>query len=124
MNKNVFEINNEALKKIVTLTTFIAGVILIVVMLNFDNKNKFRERVIERIKNEHYHGIVVNRYYDKNNHNTPMIVFSDKSEASIYGHFYNQVKLGDSLLKKKGSTKIIIYRPGKKIELENLSIIK
>ncbi|WP_291285720.1 hypothetical protein [Flavobacterium sp.] len=124
MDKRGFEIDNKALKKIITVCTFIAIGVILIIMLNFDNKTAFRERVIQSVKNQEYIGVVTVRYYDTDNHNSPTLVLNNNDKVVIYGQLYNQIKISDSIVKEKGSTKIFVYRKDKKIVLDNLTAIK
>jgi hypothetical protein len=123
IEKGGIEINNKKLMKIVQFLLLFSVVVFLVKVFYFDNLY-FRDRVIESIKNEEYEGVIVNRYYDKKNHNTPMLVFSNFVEVPIYGQFYSQIKIGDSVVKKKNDTKIVIYRQNEVIILDNINVIK
>lgn len=116
--------DNKVLKKIVTVCTFIVIGVILITMLKFDNKTAFRERVIQSVKNQEYIGVVTIRYYDTNNHNSPTLVLNNNNKVVIYGQLYNQIKINDSIVKKKGSTKIFVYRKNEKIVLDNLTVIK
>lgn len=124
MAKTGFEIDTKTLKQIITVCTFIAIGVMLIVMLKIDNKTALRERVILSIKNQEYAGVVDSRYYDTDNHNSPTLVFSNKTRVAIYGQLYSQIKIGDSIIKRKGSTKVIVLRKDKKIVLDNLIAIK
>ena len=121
---NGIELSDKKLKLLLHLIVSLFIVFLAIRFYLFDNKSSFRERLIESLKNEVYEGVVVKKYYDKENHNTPMIVFSNNQEAPIYGQFYSQIQNNDSVVKKKGDTRIFVYRGKQTIIFDNLKVIE
>lgn len=121
---NGIELSNKKIKILLQLIVLLFIIFLGIRFYLFDNKSSFRERLIESLKNEVYEGIVIKKYYDKENHNTPMIVFSNNHEAPVYGQFYSQIQNKDSVVKKKGDTRIFVYRGKQTIIFENLKVIE
>lgn len=115
---------NKTLKQIITVCTFIAICVMLIFMLKIDNKTAFRERVILNIKKQEYAGIVDSRYIDKENHNSPILVLSNKKKVAIYGQLYSQIEIGYSIVKRKDRTKVIVLRKDMKIVLDYLIAIK
>jgi hypothetical protein len=125
MKKNKsFEITNKLLTQIIQ--GFVIAFIFIYIIKSFffESKLDTHNRIVESIMNEEYKGVVINRYYDVKNHNTPKIVFSNNTEIPIYGQFYSMVKNGDSIVKKKDESVITVYRGNETIILDNLNVIK
>jgi hypothetical protein len=60
-----------------------------------------------------YSGVVVRKYHDSKNHNTPILVFTDSAKVSISDEYWKKINSGDSLLKIKGSAYIFRYRNGR-----------
>ena len=58
---------------------------------------------------ENYFGNVVNKYIDSTEHMTPMIELKD-TVISIENKYWDQIFIGDSLVKLEGSSKIKVYR--------------
>lgn len=120
----MIELGDKKLKLLLHLIVSLFIVFLVIRFYLFDNESSFRERLIINVKNEVYEGVVIKKYYDKENHNTPMIVFSNNQKTPIYGQFYSQIKNKDSVVKKKGDTKVFVYRGKQIIVFDNLNAIK
>lgn len=91
----------------------------------FYNTNQDRyERSLKDIMHDHYNGVVVKKYIDGNNHNSPMLVFSDKKQIAMFDQFYAIIQIGDSVVKEKASTKILVYRNNSKFILDNKDVLK
>ena len=78
---------------------------------------------LRNIREENYQGFVIDKNYDKNNHNSPMIYLSDNTKIAVFGKFWSEIKIGDSIEKKKGETIITVYRNNMKFTLDNKDII-
>lgn len=62
---------------------------------------------------ESYSGVIVGKYIDEEEHNIPMLRFKDDSKVGIENTYWDRISLGDSVVKKKGSSLILVYRQGK-----------
>jgi len=65
-----------------------------------------------------YKGVIVKKFYDHDNHNSPKIIFADGSGTGINGKFWGQMEEGDSISKIKGDSIIQVFKGGKRIEIE------
>lgn len=68
--------------------------------------------------NRSYSGIIIKKFYDHENHNSPKIVFADGGGTGINGKFWGQMQEGDSISKVKGDSIIQVFRGGKIISIE------
>lgn len=100
--------------------------LVLFLLMRFVALDSREDRINTSLKNildESYHGIVVFKDYDKNNHNNPTLYFKDKFQIGITGEFWSKIKGGDSLVKKKGETIITVYRNKEKFILDNKDVI-
>jgi len=123
MKNEGFEISNRYLKILLTIGVFLVFTYIIYVQIFRSTRIDSKEDSLIYVLNEEYHGIVSYKDYDKNNHNNPTLYFKDSTEVTINGEFWSQIKIGDSLEKKKGETIITVYRNNMKFTLENTDII-
>lgn len=69
-------------------------------------------------KDGEYSGIVMRKYIDSSNHNTPKLNLPNIS-VSIVNKFWDKISVGDSISKHKGEYFITVYKPdGKTIKLD------
>lgn len=95
----------------------IIGAILVfvfslLVILNYFGyfENKKRDQVL----NDEFETIVIDKYVDKKNHMTPKVILKNGDEIINYFPKNNiQLILGDSLVKKKESTDMLVFRDKK-----------
>jgi hypothetical protein len=87
------------------------------------SREKLLDVSLENIREENFQGFVIDKNYDKNNHNSPMIYLRNKTKIAVFGEFWSEIKIGDSLEKKKGETIITVYRNNVKFTLDNKDII-
>ena len=81
----------------------------------FENKKR------DEILNQNYKSVVVSKYRDKPNHNTPKIKLLNSRELIDYWPKENvEIKIGDSIIKDKMSTNLIVKRKAKLIYSINL----
>ncbi|KJD31014.1 hypothetical protein PK35_16880 [Tamlana nanhaiensis] len=105
---------------------FASGCILIlfcVVLYNTSDKQLTLER-FERAFNSSFFGVVINKDYDRSNHNTPMLYFNTENSTSISSEFWVEIKIGDSISKSKGSYLIYVHRKDSIFTLDNEKIIR
>lgn len=82
-------------------------------------ENKRRDEVL----NQNYKAVVILKFYDKPNHNTPKIKLSNGKVLIDYWHWRKQkveIKVGDSLIKEKMSTNLLVKRNSELVYSINL----
>ncbi|ALR31397.1 hypothetical protein ATE47_13070 [Chryseobacterium sp. IHB B 17019] len=89
---------------------------LIIVIYNFILPHSSENSYLEKIKNENIYSIVIRKFIDYNNHGIPYIVYK-KDSIIIYREWENQINIGDSIIKPKGSLNITIKNPNKVLNL-------
>lgn len=70
----------------------------------------FYKRALENRKEESYSGIVIEKYIDSSQHRTPMLKFTNSSSVPLENSFWDEVEVGDSIVKIKGQTNISLYK--------------
>ena len=89
------------------------GIIILIVFIMFayyltPNKNFYNRMLKNRIKEE-YNGKVEAKYIDSANHMTPKLKLSSKT-ISLENTFWDEVNIGDSIVKIKGNAIIKLYK--------------
>lgn len=70
-----------------------------------------KESAIDRIKSYKYSGSVKRLYREKKNHNSLTILLSTgKHVPTLTPELFNNLQIGDSLYKQKGSLFMFVYR--------------
>ncbi|PWS28870.1 hypothetical protein DHW03_03280 [Pedobacter yonginense] len=83
------------------------------------------ELIIDRDLNEGFNGNVDSLYQDKRNHNVKICIISNGYRYEIPPLWESKIEKGDSLIKKRGSLKLSIYKRNKKnITLDYQDIYK
>lgn len=103
--------------------TIMVAFFLIYKFIIVSSREKLLDVSLENIREENFQGFVIDKNYDKNNHNSPMIYLRNKTKIAVFGEFWSEIKIGDSLEKKKGETIITVYRNNVKFTLDNKDII-
>lgn len=89
-------------------------VILVTVMAFWANylsgNEAFYKRALENRKEESYSGIVIEKYIDSSRHCTPMLKFTINSSNAVVDSFWDEVEIGDSIVKVKGQSNIYLYK--------------
>ncbi len=88
------------------------------------NPKKGWDLVINSIKTDSYNGKVVDKYYDRKDHNSPTLVLSSNRKITLDGRQYYQISLNDSVSKKNNSTMLYVYKKDKIIEIDLIQFIK
>ena len=86
----------------------ISGFILIIVI--FGVAGGFDKQSYNNILKMEYNGIVIEKFYDKPNHNTPTLKLDSGYKFGISDKHYNIVQLSDSLYKNKNSVYAYVVR--------------
>ena len=103
-----FELDTKQLKSI---TSFLVGIFIVGIIaweFFYRTDDRFYNNLLESIRNEEYKGIVNEKYYDKENHNDPTLVLKSGEKVSVYGIIWGKIYLGDSIVKNKGETTLMI----------------
>lgn len=124
MKNEGFEISIKQLKVILSIGTIILAFFLVYKFVVISSREQLLDDSLRNIREENFQGFVIDKNYDKNNHNSPMIYLRDKTKIAVFGEFWSQIKVGDSLEKKKGETIISVYRDDVKFTLDNKDVIK
>ncbi|MCC9019687.1 hypothetical protein [Flavobacterium lipolyticum] len=123
MKNEGFELSAKQLKVILTVVTIIFVIFLMYNFFILDNREKLLDTSLKNIQEENYQGFVINKNYDKDNHNSPMIYLKNETKVAVFGEFWSKIEIGDSIVKKKGETVITVYRNNEKFILDNQEII-
>ncbi len=123
MKNEGFEISIKQLKVILSIGTIILAFFLVYKFVVISSREQLLDDSLRNIREENFQGFVIDKNYDKNNHNSPMIYLRDKTKIAVFGEFWSQIKVGDSLEKKKGETIISVYRDDVKFTLDNKDVI-
>ncbi len=101
MKNEGFEISIKQLKVILSIGTIILAFFLVYKFVVISSREQLLDDSLRNIREENFQGFVIDKNYDKNNHNSPMIYLRDKTKIAVFGEFWSQIKVGDSLEKKK-----------------------
>ena len=123
MKNEGFEFSTKQLKIILSVGTALFAIILFFKFFILNTDEKSLEDSLKNIKEENFKGFVIDKNYDKDNHNSPTIYFKDKTKITVFGEFWSKIMIGDSLEKKSGETIITVYRNNEKFILDNKDII-
>lgn len=98
-------------KSNMTLNSLSHFVLLIITIISCNNCRKY---YLSDVINKEIKGHIVNKYYDYDNHGTPMIVISNGSNRMVYNlmdihSLYENCVVDDSIYRTKGSLKYTIY---------------
>ncbi|MET2996892.1 hypothetical protein [Flavobacterium columnare] len=94
--------------------TLIIAVILVFFDLFYNTKERFYKNLIESIKKENYKGFVIDKYYDRENHNDPILLLKNGEKISVYGIIWSEINIGDSIVKNNGDIILTIFTKDKK----------
>ena len=123
MKNEGFEISIKQLKVILSIGTIILAFFLVYKFVVISSWEQLLDDSLRNIREVNFQGFVIDKNYDKNNHNSPMIYLRDKTKIAVFGEFWSQIKVGDSLEKKKGETIISVYRDDVKFTLDNKDVM-
>jgi len=123
MKNEGFEISIKQLKVFLSIGTIMLAFFLVYKFVVISSREQLLYDSLKNIREENFQGFVIDKNYDKNNHNSPMIYLRDKTKIAVFGEFWSQIKIGDSLEKKKGETIITVYRNNVKFILDNKDVI-
>ena len=83
----------------------------------FKSQEDFYYESIDETLEEHYNGVVVSKFYDKFNHGINKVLILDNNNNNKELDFvyekpslYEYIRIGDTLIKEKGTLKLRIKR--------------
>jgi cell division protein YceG involved in septum cleavage len=112
----IFDKNSKIILGIMIGLIFLL-IILLYKLGYFENKRR------DEVLNQNYKAVVILKFYDKPNHNTPKIKLSNGKVLIDYWHWRKQkveIKVGDSLIKEKMSTNLLVKRNSELVYSINL----
>lgn len=123
MKKIGFNFTDSQLKKALNVGVTIFAIFLLIRFFLIDTDKKRLDDSLKNVKEESFEGYVTDKGYEKFNHNASVIYLKNNTRFAIFGEFWSQIKIGDSVVKKKGETIITVYRNREKFILDNKEII-
>ncbi|MFH6999803.1 hypothetical protein ACHRVZ_17910 [Flavobacterium sp. FlaQc-57] len=123
MKNESFNVSNKKWKIILNIGIIIFAVFFFMKSFIMDTSRSRYKKALKNIQEQSFQGIVVDKGFEKFNHNAAMIYLSNKTKFSPFGQFWPKIKIGDSIVKKKGQTIITVYRNTEKIILDNKEIL-
>ncbi len=114
----------DTMRKIIIILFCLSLVtVLVLVSVNqdkfFQTDEEYFTSLVEEYKTKEFDGIVSQKFKDENDHNFQKIVLDLKNGGSKTiitnfekEEFYNFIKVGDSLTKKRYSLEVALRRPG------------
>jgi co-chaperonin GroES (HSP10) len=117
------ELSDKQLKNILNISISLFAVFLFVKSFIIDTNRSKYERSLKNIREQSFEGIVIDKGFEKFNHNASMIYLSNNRKFAVFGQFWAEIKIGDSLVKKKGETIITVYRNKEKFVLDNKDVM-
>lgn len=114
----------QANKKIIlNVAIILFAVFLFIRSFFIETDQKIFEGGLKNIQEEQFQGVVIDKKFEKFNHNASMIYLNNNTKVAIFGEFWTKVNIGDSVVKKKGETFWTVYRNNQKFTLENKDIL-
>jgi hypothetical protein len=115
--RGIDEILNK--KDKIIIGTMLLFIVILMFLLNhfgyFENSRR------DKILNEEFKTSVIGKYVDRSNHMTPKLKLANGNEMINYFPKHNvELNIGDSLIKRKSSTDMQVYRNEKIIYSINL----
>ncbi|WP_128414791.1 hypothetical protein [Flavobacterium sp. Root186] len=89
----------------------------------YTDKKRYNDG-LKNIQEENFQGLVIDKGFEKYNHNAAMIYLNNDTKFSVFGQFWPKIMIGDSIVKKRGETIITVYRNNKKFILDNKDILE
>lgn len=99
---------NQKYLNYVVLVLILIGALLI---FRTNDKESWK-KVAQTLSDKEFHGIVLKKYIDSENHNDPIAILTSMQKINLWNFYYN-VEVGDSLSKPKGTLIMEVYRNGK-----------
>ncbi|SHM96788.1 hypothetical protein [Flavobacterium chilense] len=109
---------NANKKTILNIAIILFAVFLFIRSFFIDTDQKRFEEGIKNIKEQEFQGVVVDKQFEKFNHNASMIYLNNNTKVAIFGEFWPKINIGDSVVKRKGETIWTVYREKQKFILD------
>lgn len=103
----------------------VLAVVLVAVgfWVNYLSGNEvFYKRALENRKEESYSGIVIEKYIDSSQHCTPMLKFTHNVSVPLENSFWDEVEVGDSIVKIKGQIYVNLYKDNQLKQVFNYNV--
>jgi|GEM_PF-4368556 len=110
-------------KLILNVAMILFAVFLFIRSFFIETNQKRFEGGLKNIQEEQFQGVVIEKKFEKFNHNASMIYLNNNTKVAIFGEFWTKVNIGDSVVKKKGETIWTVYRNNQKFTLDNKDIL-
>lgn len=123
MGIKYLEILKKNKKIILNFTIALFALLLFIKSFFIETDQKRFEGGLKNIKEQQFQGIIIDKKFEKFNHNASMIYLNNNTKVAIFGQFWSKVSIGDSVVKKKGETIWTIYRNNQKFTLDNKDIL-
>lgn len=103
--------NKENIFRLIALTILI---IVVIFIANYLTGNEaFYKRALNDRKNKSYSGVISEKYVDSSQHCTPMLRFTSNESVPLENSFWDEVEVGDSIVKIKDQAIITLYKDNK-----------
>lgn len=99
--------NKENIFKLIVLALLMITAIFCINYLSVNDN--FYNRMLEQRKEESFSGVITDKFIDKSEHSTPILKLNNSTEISLENVFWDQVEIGDSIVKKKDESYITLY---------------
>lgn len=99
--------------------------ILIISVITFyfkNNSQNYRSKVYQEARDISYSGVIIRKRIDKDfgdiGYRTPRIItLNSNFERNVLPNLFDRLKIGDSVIKKKGSDSVYYYRDNKVLQI-------
>jgi hypothetical protein len=85
---------------------------ILIISMSFCVSCDKKERMMEFVSRQQYEGVVVDKFIDKRNHATQTLLVGSR-KYDLPTPLFDQIEIGDSIVKKKGFYTIERYRMSK-----------
>lgn len=93
MKNEGFELSIKQLKVILSIGTIMLAIFLVYKFVVISSGEQLLDVSLKNIRQENFQGFVVDKNYDRNNHNSPMIYLRNKTNIAVFGEFWSQIKI-------------------------------
>lgn len=93
MKNEGFELSIKQLKVILSIGTIMLAIFLVYKFVVISSGEQLLDVSLKNIRQENFQGFVVDKNYDRNNHNSPMIYLRNKTKIAVFGEFWSQIKI-------------------------------
>ncbi|SFI48011.1 hypothetical protein SAMN05443292_2642 [Halpernia frigidisoli] len=86
----------------------IVFIILIMIIYKFISPSKSENSYLDQLRKKDIKSTIYKKTIDFENHGIPYIIYNKKDSIIIYREWENKIQVNDSIIKPKGSLKLII----------------